>query len=236
MRSKGKCIIRALPVLAVCLALLIYVIWHLVTPAEKSSQPVEKPSTKPDAGRWRNVNNAVNGDFKDVVKNLSSLPYLQGYHEAPIKQGITIYDANLAYDGFNLYCSGHAPEAGIMDMKGNILHKWTYNFEDIPIGGKYDFTDPIFRESITHWRRVYLYENGDILAIHDGVLLIRLDKDSNLLTVSEGAVHHHMQVMKNGNIYTLMRKWKMIPWVNKDKRVVEDFIVFVAPNGEFRGE
>ncbi len=229
MKIDIRDIIRAFSILAIFLALLIYSFRHFGISSEESSQPAEELSTNTTPGRWRAANNAFKSNFENLVKDLSSLPYLQGYHKAPLKQGVTIYDSNLAYDGLNFYCSGHAPEAGIMDMKGNILHRWTYNFEDIPTKNQYE---PSQMTACTHWRRVHLYENGDILAIHDSIMMIKLDKDSNLLAFVDGGLHHHMHVMENGDIYALLRRKKKIPSVSKYGKVIEDLIVCINPNWE----
>ena len=216
-------------------------LWYLVTRIGKSSQLVERPSIRPAVGRWRLANDAVEikSSFEREVEKLSSLPYLQGYYKAPLEQNVTVYDVNLACDGLNLYNSGHAAEAGIMDMNGNILHKWTYNFEDILRKKQKNKTDafwkkpPLWKEASTHWRRVYLYENGDILAVYDSLCMIKLDKDSNLLGVSGAkGVHHHMQVIDNGNIYVLTKKLRMVPRVNKYEPIIEDYITILGPEGK----
>ena len=113
-----------------CLAFLAFGIAYSYGRGDsKTSEPVEAPSNEPIGGRWRTVNKSPEKQsaFEEMVSKLSTLPYLQGYRKAPIKQGVTVYEKDLAYDGFNLYNSGHAAEAGIMDMQGNIIHKWTFN-------------------------------------------------------------------------------------------------------------
>ena len=135
----------------------------------------------------------------------------------------------------NLYNSGHAEEAGIMDMRGNILHKWTCKKCNLDrIWQEWDMLRyQKTRDATTHWRRVHLYDNGDILAIYEGLLMVKLDKDSNLVWISEvGGTHHHMQVLENGNIYVLVKKGRIIPRVNKNKKVFEDYIVVLNSKGK----
>ena len=68
-----------------------------------------------------------------------------------------------------------------------------------------------------------MYDNGDILAIY-GELMVKLDKDSNLLWVSQiDGTHHHMQAVESGNIYVLVKKERIIPRINRNERVTEDF-------------
>lgn len=184
-------------------------------------------------GRWRPANTVeTDNEFKEKMDGLLSLPYLQGYYKPPLKKGVTVYDRKLSYDGLNLYSSGHAEEAGIMDMNGNILHTWTFNVEKL-LQKKLSESPNLFKEALTHWRRVHLYENGDILAIYEGYLMIKLDKDSNLLWVSKAKrPHHHMQTDEDGNIYVLGRKVRINPIVNKKDLVMEDFIFVLDPDGK----
>lgn len=163
---------------------------------------------------------------EDEIRKLFTLGYLQGYHKAPAVQGVTVYDANLVYEGLNLYNSGHAAEAGIMDMEGKVLHRWRYDIGKI-------WRINRLNEAASYWRRVHLYKNGDILAIYDGLGMIKLDKDSNLLWHFEKRkAHHHMQVAENGNIYALTERWGLVPELSKDKMYLADFITILNPGGK----
>ena len=206
------------------------IVWYLFTHVFfKTPQPVEESPVK-TSGRWRTINKAVTDEsFKRQVDKLATLPYLQGYKEAPSEQGITVYDTGLAYDGLNFYNSGHAAEAGIMDMEGNILHKWTCDIERI-------WQTDREREETTHFRRAYLYENGDIVAIYDHIGMVKLDKDSNLVWSLKARTHHHIQVGEDGNIYVLTGKEKIIPRIHKEKKVLEEFITVLTPDGKILKE
>ena len=63
-------------------------------------------------------------------------------------------------------------------MEGNVLHRWSCD-----ISRAFPDFKPRNDESqhLTFWRRVHLMENGDLLAIFEGIGLIKLDKDSNLI-------------------------------------------------------
>ena len=215
---------------------LSYGISYLTTPLDKSPQSIEKTLIKTPVSRWRLADDTTKNrnSFDDEVKRLTSLGYLQGYNKAPPKQSVIVYDENLAHDGFNLYNSGHAEEAVIMDMRGNILHKWTCDKCDIEkVWEKWGILDfDKSKEARSYWRRVFLYDNGDILAIYEGLLMVKLDKDSNLLWITKiSRTHHHMQVDENGKIYVLQHKSTMIPKLNKHEKVIEDYIVILNPEG-----
>ncbi|MFQ5456562.1 MAG: arylsulfotransferase family protein [Nitrospirota bacterium] len=164
-------------------------------------------------------------DKNDIaISKINSLPYLQGYFQAPKGQKVTIYKPDMAYQGFNLYCSGHRTEAGIMDMEGNILHTWHKDINEV-WPGKYRGINT------THWRRVHLLDNGELLAIFENIGLIKLDKNSNLLWKFEGRAHHHLQLDEEGNIYVLTRKKKRIARIRKGKDIYEEFITVLDPEG-----
>jgi hypothetical protein len=169
----------------------------------------------------------------DSLDRLLALPYLQGYHKAPQQTNITIYDKDRAWHGLNLYSSGHANEAAIMDMEGTILHKWEYDIR------KAWPDERIYKgyKGSTHWRRVHVYPNGDLLAIYEKIGLIKLDKNSNLVwSFRKRRPHHHMQVDDSGTIFVLTAKKYFIPSINKSEYVFVDFITLLSPDAEIIDE
>jgi hypothetical protein len=164
---------------------------------------------------------------KEKIKKLESIGYLSGYKSAGKKKNITKYNRKLAYNGLNLYVSAHAPEAILMDMNGRAIHKWTYK-KPLYKSKKYSYGH--FQKH--HWRRVHLFENGDLLAIFEGLALLKLDKDSNLLWVYDEGPHHDIEVVEDGRIYVLTREAKIIPRLNKTEPILEDFITILTPEGK----
>lgn len=186
----------------------------------------------PIYGRWHKARDDVSrrkltAQQEEQIRKLESIGYLSGSRPAPAAGGVVSYDTSRAYEGFNFYVSGHAPEALLMDMWGEILHTWSYDFDSI--WPDRDF--PKEAQGRYHWRRAHLFENGDILAIHEGIGLIKLDKDSNLLWKYAGGCHHDLEVMDDGTIYVLARKGQVIPRINEEEPVLEDFIVLLDPEG-----
>jgi len=166
----------------------------------------------------------------DRLKNLRTLPYVSGTKKETKNEGVTHYDRDLSYAGLNLYTSYHAPEAVLMDMEGNQLHKWHYYDikKDWPDFNKFCITgDP--NDS---WKTVKLYPNGELLAIYNYVGLIKLDKDSNLLWKYKGRCHHDIYTDENGSIYTITSKENIIPEYNRNVPIVEDFITVLTPKGK----
>lgn len=129
------------------------------------------------------------------VSEFMALPYLQGRYPAPEEVGVIRYNRGLSESGYNLYSSCHESYAALIDMKGNVLHEWSYDVKTLwPDGEKID---------TTCWANVYLYPNGDLLAINDHLGLIKLDKDSNLLWSHTYKFHHDLDLDEKGNIYIL---------------------------------
>jgi hypothetical protein len=180
-------------------------------------------------GRFRLARTAgAEGDLTDqeaeALSQLMTLPYLQGSRPAPEQLSVTVYDAERAYNGLNLFISGHAPEAFAMDMNGNILHKWGIEMEDV-------WRDAVDSEHTQYWRRVRWYPNGDVLAIFEGIGIIKLDKNSELLWNFRGGCHHEAFVVDNGDIYVLTRRPKMRPRISKQLPILEDKITVLDPDG-----
>lgn len=131
-----------------------------------------------------------------------------------------------AFPGLNLYNSAHAAEATLTDMTGTVLHTWrmpyTAAFPNDPAapGGASEF-----------WRRVHLYENGDLLAIYEYEGIIRIDRDSKLIWARHDGSHHDIEVQGDGAIWTLGRIERVNPSIHPWKQLLEDTVTVLAPNG-----
>ena len=82
------------------------------------------------------------------------------------------------------------------------------------------------------WRRAYLYENGDLLAVIYGGGVVKIDHDSNLLWASEciGA-HHDLDVGEDGNIYVIGLDVNINEKYNPDAYIAEDYLFVLDPQG-----
>jgi hypothetical protein len=163
-----------------------------------------------------------------MVERLEAIGYASGSAPAPRAKGVTVHDPSRAARGLNFYVSGHAPEAGLMDMDGNVLWRWAYAFADaLP-----NFELPKHHRGDAHWRRAHLFPNGDVLAIYDGFGMIKVDKGSKLLWTYDGHPHHDLDVGEDGRIYVLTRHVAWKPEINPDEPILEDFITVLSPDGE----
>ncbi len=163
-----------------------------------------------------------------MMEQLEAVGYVSGSMPAAANTGITIHKPDRSHTGFNFYTSGHAPAAILMDMDGNVLHQWTYDFwevwPDFPVSKSYEDTQ--------FWRRAYLHDNGDILAIFEGFGIFKIDKDSKLIWENPCRAHHDLEVMPDGDIYVLTREAKLRPRLYKTKPILEDYVSILSPDGE----
>ncbi len=184
-------------------------------------------------GRWRvfrapEVGEGLTEDQQQQVQALEALGYLRGTTDSPGLSGITRHNKAKAFQGINLYAAGHASEAFLMDMDGEILHRWAKDFWDVWPKHKTQKS----REDTQYWRRVHLFEDGSLLAIHEGLGILKLDSDSNVVWANACRAHHDLKVMDNGDIYVLTRKGRIMESVNKQRPVLDDAITILDKNGK----
>jgi len=182
-------------------------------------------------GRWHPlVDGGLTSEQAEEIERLKSLGYLAGSAEAPDVWGITVHDSSKTWDGLNLYTSGHTAGATLMDMDGNVLHEWNHSFIDAWRAGPGGEL-PKSSKGSGFWRRVYLFPNGDVLAIFDGHAIIKVDSDSRLIWAQFGGFHHDLDVMEDGRIYTLLREPRIVPRINPDHPILEEFVVVLDSEG-----
>lgn len=187
------------------------------------------------SGRWHTAPEgaapAPAGDDaarREAMDAMGTLPYVQGSQPAPAVSSVTVYEHGAAEDGVNIYCSGHGPEAFAMNMRGEILHTWRYPLDAVwP-----DVPETVHGE---FWRRVHVWPDGGLLAIFEGIGMIRLDRDSNLLWAFHGGCHHQAFVASDGTIYALTRRAERLPDVS-ERPVLVDYIAVLDAEGHMREE
>ena len=191
--------------------------------------PEPEPSPEPAAaaapgdssqGKWRRAREEAAADVK-------ALPYLQGYRPAQDRPLVSQHDLGATFQGLNLYVSGHAAEAVLMDMAGRTLHRWRYPLRRLwP-----DLARDPGMAKLEYWRRAYLYPNGDLLGIYEGLGLVKLDARSRVLWSHRGGIHHDLSVLDDGTIYVLDRDGKILPRINPKEGVLEDFVTVLDRSG-----
>ena len=117
-----------------------------------------------------------------------------------------------------------------MDMGGNVVHTWRKALEELwpgPLG----FEE--FEPHKTFWRRAHLFPNGDLLAIFEGIGMVKLDIDSNVIWKNKCRSHHDLFIADDGKIHTLARYWREHhDALDIEGDYLEDYILVLSPDGE----
>lgn len=162
-----------------------------------------------------------------AIDELSAIGYAAGTQPATAA-GVTVHVEGRAYEGLNFYSSGHGPEAVLMDMEGNVLHRWRRDFSEVWPDSAEARDDP----DTLWWRRCRLLPNGEILAIFEGFGILELDWHSNQIWARRNGAHHDLDLTPGGDIWVLTREAHVIPSVHPDRPVLEDFASLLGPDGE----
>jgi hypothetical protein len=135
-------------------------------------------------------------------------PYVDG----PPPLGVRLDQVDKTCDGFTLYTTNKGSWAKLIDMRGQVVHRWELPFRKAFPRPAHILFAP-FADNFVHWFRCHLYPNGDLLAVYhvdfdtpNGYGLAKLDKDSHLLWAYAAAAHHDVDVGEDGTIYALTEK------------------------------
>ena len=200
-------------------------------PGSASERPSPPPAPVRDPaaqGKWRRARRpAPAARPQSATADVRALPYLQGYRPAEDRSTVVVHDPAAVDRGLNFYVSGHAAEADLMDMEGRVLHRWQYPLRRLwP-----DLAADPENAKLEYWRRAYLFPNGDILGIYEGIGLVKLDARSRVLWARRGGFHHDLSVLADGTIWVLDREGKILPRINPKEGVFEDMATELAPDG-----
>jgi arylsulfotransferase ASST len=167
------------------------------------------------------------GGAPDSIQRLANLPYLQGYRAADAGKAIRVYDRERAANGWNLFASGHAPTATLMDMDGTVVKTWTVDTaKAFPDGSAETNRHARFL------RRVHLLPDRSILALIDELGLVHLDADSRILWALRERTHHDLFVDAAADIWVLSRDLRPAPELKRAEPIWEDFILKLSPEGK----
>ena len=164
------------------------------------------------------------------IAQLEALGYIAASEPAPDASGVTL-ETEAAQPGLNLYVSGHAPEAMLMEMNGEPVHRWFHGFGALLDHLEQSREGVAFLDERRYWRRAHLLPDGSLLAIHTHHSLIKLDRESRLQWAYPKRAHHDLDVGPDGRIYTLVNEKKLLPRVNPSEPVLEDFVVVLDAEG-----
>lgn len=152
----------------------------------------------------------------DLIDTLNTLPYVAWIpaEKNMEKRGVIQYDPKLAFDGLNLYSSYASQEAYLIDMHGNIVHKWAKKLK-----------------GVDYWFHAEMCSNRDLLVLIPGRMLVRLDGNSQIKWKKEMDVHHDVCVDENKKICVLAQGHKVVFWHAIPVPIACNSIVRLSPNG-----
>jgi hypothetical protein len=160
---------------------------------------------------------ATDIDWDKRLETLRSIPYISFSETVGDNHpNVVMYNPDKVYNGYNIYCSRISPEAFLMDMMGNVVHRWSYPPE-------YDL-----KEDDGVWDYAIMLDNGDLVVISKFRELIRLNWDSELLWKKKMEVHHEVALTPENTFYVIVREIKTYRGVGVDFPV----IVHLTSNGD----
>ncbi|MGC3874321.1 arylsulfotransferase family protein [Halomonas sp. GXIMD04776] len=124
------------------------------------------------------------------------------------ERGVTIHDPEQAYPGYTLYTSGDGTYAQLIDMEGEVAHRWELPFSEVwqeTPSGRTPRPDDLM-----YWRKARMLPNGDLIAIYIaandspwGYGMVKVDRDSRLIWSYKAHVHHDLDIAEDGRVFTL---------------------------------
>jgi len=155
-------------------------------------------------------------------ERLRSLPYLSYVAEDRNlkKNGVYTYDEDLINRGINIFNFCGIPGAFLIDMQGNILHRW--------------LPEEAHQRLYPNWHHVKMYNNGDLLVIIKDVQFIKLDRNSNIKWAIYMRAHHDIAITEEGDIYVLGREDSTVFRYGLPVPILDDYIAVISPDGKFK--
>ncbi len=189
------------------------------------SQTVEiAENERRPAGRWSFQPPTASN--KDLAARSLSLPYLAGTRDSTDgKTGVGVYDQQRAGDGVNLYVSGHASEAILIDMRGRVLHRWQIPFDEV-------FPNRPSNQDTWGWfiRRAHLLADGDLIVLWQGGGLARVDINGRIRWSLDLGVYNDLDYGEGDEptIVTLSKSIDNRPTLRAEP-VLNDHLVWIDP-------
>ncbi len=149
------------------------------------------------------------------------------------ERGVTIKQSDSVYEGLTLYTSGDGAYANLIDMDGNVVHRWSLPYSKVwdksPRGAEPRSDDLMF------WDKARMLPNGDLIAIYNaandspwGYGMVKIDRDSQFLWGYHAHTHHDLDITPDGRVVTLTNEYIEEPidaFATLDLPWLDDFVV-----------
>ena len=172
----------------------------------------------------------------------AALAYKEKYKKYPFVwastkekiSGVVVYEPAKTFTGYTLITDNDT-SAKLVDMQGQVVHHWSKPFFEVwphPEHVK-PFIEPVPKELI-YWQKVFLFPNGDLIAIYAGPFspygagMVKLNAQSELIWKADINAHHDLAVAEDGRIFTLTHQYNY----TRGRPRIDDFIVILSPDGK----
>lgn len=160
--------------------------------------------------------------------------------------GVTLHRRDRSSGGYTLYSHGGKSGAFLIDMSGEIVHRWEAPFHEVWDDPPH--VDHVAPESMIAWVDSHMFSDGDVVGLYKassaspwGYGLVRVDADSDVVWRAPIKAHHDFEVADDGRIYTLTHRIRTagdagphIRSIASDNRVLFDYLVVLDADGEVR--
>ena len=194
---------------AIIAVILLAAVWGVLA-SLRQHRPSEQPTHGVGAGA---SGTAVTPEAEREFERIATLGYIVGIEPPPAETGVLGNEEGATFDGLTLFTCGKGPEAFLINMDGDVVHRWSAP------GSEY-------------WARAHVFPNGDLLAITCfPPRLVKLDSNSNPIWRYEGHAHHDFEVQPDGTIVLLVRSVTRRDHISGGEDILDDSVVVLDRAG-----
>lgn len=160
---------------------------------------------------------------------IRNIPYVNFVRVAPDdrgKKGVTTLDPERVEQGYVLFVPKPRYEALLVDVKGDVVHRWASGTGRLP-----DAQTARWPDFLAGWQTVSMVRNGDLFAILGRHAVLKLDWNSRVVWMTALPAHHDVAVAGNGDIYVLTEGVRVVESGGRKRAVLDDGNVLVFDNG-----
>jgi hypothetical protein len=155
--------------------------------------------------------------------------------------GVSVHDPEATHGAYTLYTHVREEEALLIDMDGNIRHRW-----HLPLSKVWDEAaafGELQEGQLPAWSKARLMSNGDLYVVCNaqpvwpyGRGLVKLDKDSRVIWKNLDFIHHSFDFDANGNVYALAQRMEEEVTPTGELRLpfLNDYLLLIDAAGRTR--
>ncbi len=162
---------------------------------------------------------------------LPTLPYAATAPVPPgrgLRRGVVLHRPDRAWPGYNLFTSRQWTEARLMDMAGEVVHRW-----HAPAAAPVDprRAAPLQR-LFAGWTHAVMDPAGNLYVVQELHSLLKLDWSSRLLWRLPLPVHHDLALDAAGQVWALTATPRRLRLGGRVETVLDNELVRISAGGE----